>query len=176
MSSHVQSISRRFTGSVLVLGVLWLILAEGDLSSWVVAVPTILLAGGTLLLWPATRPARIRPLGVVQFAAVFAFRCLVAGIDVSRRAFGPRSAIAPGIVHYQLQLPDAASRAFLANTVSLLPGTLSVSIDGDDLHLHVLDRRSDSSQEIAMFERLVARLLHRSGVEGPLNNSNGAST
>ena len=63
-----------------------------------------------------------------------------------------------------MELPDAASRSLLANTVSLLPGTLSTAIEGNVLRIHVLDVRANFNEEIAMFERLIGNMLRRPGV------------
>lgn len=169
------SIIKRLTLGVAVSVVVWLMLVGGDLSSWVIAVPSIALASSTVLLWPAERPIRVSPLGAVHFGCVFLWRCFVAGLDVARRAFGPRSAIRPGMADYHLRLPDASSRTFLANTVSLLPGTLSTAIQGDTLRMHVLDRRSDFLGEVERFESLVAAMLRRPGVTNGQHPHEGAS-
>ena len=45
------------------------------------------------------------------------------------------------MLEIRLRLPPGISRALLANTLSLQPGTLSVELADDRLHLHVLDAR-----------------------------------
>lgn len=162
---HVrQTMLKRFLPNFIIFTLLWIVLTEGDLSSWPVAVPTIALASASFLLWPAGRTFRLNVLAAIWYAGYFLWRCFVAGLDVSRRVFSSRSAISPGIAEYKLQLPDAASRSLLANTVSLLPGTLSTAIDGDILRMHVLDQQVDVEIEISRFERLIAKMLKRRGI------------
>ncbi len=170
-----RTLTRRLVNSTLTFGLLWFVLTEGDWATWLIGLPVILLASFTFLLWPAGRRVRLNIIGSVRFASVFAWRCLIAGIDVSRRAFGPRGAIDPGVMRYRMTLPDAASRTLLANTVSLLPGTLTTDIEGDDLRLHVLDRRADVLGEVAAFESLIAQLLARRGVVEQIHEMKGGA-
>lgn len=52
-----------------------------------------------------------------------------------------------------------AGRLVPANTPNLLPGTLSVGLDGAHLRLHVLDARRPTVAEVRATERPVARML-----------------
>jgi multicomponent Na+:H+ antiporter subunit E len=56
----------------------------------------------------------------------------------------------------------------MANTVSLLPGTLSAALDLSVLKAHVLDRRKDVLSELEALEQGVARMFSVSltGSEG----------
>jgi multicomponent Na+:H+ antiporter subunit E len=47
----------------------------------------------------------------------------------------------------------------LVNTLNLLPGTVSVSLDGDRLSLHVLDARMPIAEEVLQAEARIARML-----------------
>jgi multicomponent Na+:H+ antiporter subunit E len=134
---------------------LWMILAEGDLSSLVIGAPFIAAGAAVARLRPAGAD-RVRPTGAVRFAVVFLGKCCVAGVDVAKRAFGPRGAIRPGFVEHEFSIPEGAPRTLLANVVSLLPGTMSAAVDGDVLRLHVLDTRLDVAREMAALEALVA--------------------
>lgn len=49
--------------------------------------------------------------------------------------------------------------ALFAATLSLLPGTLSVRVDGGTLHLHVLDARRPVVAEAHEAQRRIARML-----------------
>lgn len=140
---------------VVLLFALWMVLAAGDLSSLVIGVPFIAAGVAVARLRPAG-PIRVRPGGALRFAIVFLGRCFVAGVDVAKRAFGPRGAIHPGFVEHRFAIPEGAPRTLLANVVSLLPGTMSAAVDGDVLRLHVLDTRLDVARDMAALERLVA--------------------
>ena len=47
----------------------------------------------------------------------------------------------------------------MANTVTLLPGTLSADLRGQILVVHVLDARGPAAERLALLERRVADLF-----------------
>lgn len=78
---------------------------------------------------------------------------------MARRAFDAGMPIAPDIIEYPLRLPPGLPQLFMANTVSLLPGTLSVVLDRDILSVHVLDNRKDFMAKLEAVEQRVAALF-----------------
>jgi multisubunit Na+/H+ antiporter MnhE subunit len=89
----------------------------------------------------------------------FLWRSLYGGVDVARRALHPKLPISPGLFDYRWRLPPGLPRVFMANTVSLLPGTLSAELGEEYLHVHVLDRSGDFIPELSIVEEHVARLF-----------------
>ena len=75
------------------------------------------------------------------------------------RAFHPRMPIAPDLIEYPLRLPPGLAQVFMANTVSLLPGTLSAALERSVLKVHVLDGRKDFLTELESLEQSVARMF-----------------
>jgi len=47
----------------------------------------------------------------------------------------------------------------MANTVSLLPGTLSAELDEEHLRVHILDHTGDFASELTLIEAHVAQLF-----------------
>ncbi len=70
----------------------------------------------------------------------------------------PGGRFIPAVIDYPLRLPPVLPQVFLANIVSLLPGTLSATLDGQALKLHVLDSRGDSMTELKALKQRVARM------------------
>lgn len=136
---------------------LWWVLADG--AGWAFGVPVIALAVGTSMVLQPTRRVHIKALGLLRFLAFFALRSPRAGFDVARRAFAPGLPIAPAIVEHRLRLPPGPARVFLADTMSLLPGTLSAALAGDRLCLHVLDTGLPHESELRAAEVAVAALF-----------------
>lgn len=142
----------------------WWVLAEGDPSSWLFGVPFAILATlASLRLTPA-RAWRAAPIGMARYVLFFLFRSFVGGVDVAWRAVRPSMPIEPDLVPYRFRLPPGPARVLLADTVSLLPGTLSTGIEGDVLVLHVLDRRAPVAEEVRVVEERIASAL---GLELP---------
>ena len=75
------------------------------------------------------------------------------------RAFHPAKPIAPDLIDYLIRLPPGLPQVFMANTISLLPGTLSATLDRGVLKVHVLDSRSDFLSELETVEQRVARMF-----------------
>ncbi len=141
---------------VLVFSFLWWILAGGNAQSWGFGTLAVL---GTVIVSAALLPTvPIVWRGVLEFAPFFLWRSLQGGADVAWRAFHPRMPIAPAVIDYPLQLAPGLAQVILANIVSLLPGTLSASLNGQTLTVHVLDGRGDSMAGLKDLERRVSRL------------------
>jgi multicomponent Na+:H+ antiporter subunit E len=96
---------------------------------------------------------------MASFLPFFCLQSLRGGVDVAWRAFHPGLPIHPCLVHYPLRLRETPARVFMANVVSLLPGTLSADIDGDSLIVHALDGRLPVAEQLAVLESRVANVF-----------------
>ncbi|VAW72414.1 hypothetical protein MNBD_GAMMA14-1101 [hydrothermal vent metagenome] len=133
---------------------LWWILTDGAMGSWLVGVPVILFSTWvSMMLLP---PFSWSLTGIARFVPFFLWRSLRGGVDVARRALHPQLPISPGLFDYRFRLPPGPPRVFMANTVSLLPGTLSVGLDEEHLCVHVLDETGTFAEELKVLEMHVA--------------------
>lgn len=159
---RMNTIKETNSGSIslsrgLLFAIIWWILTDGSASSWWIGVPVILLAVITSnALIP---PTRLAWSGLLRFIPFFFTRSLMGGVDVAWRAFHPSLPIAPDLIAYPLRLPSGLPQVFMANTVSLLPGTLSAELGQSALQVHVLDRRKDFVAELEAVEINVARVF-----------------
>ena len=117
----------------------WWILTAGDTTSLALGVPVALIASGLSLKLAPPRSPGFRIAGVPRYAWYFISQSVLGGLDVARRALSPSMPINPALVEYRVSLSSAAARVIFANTISLLPGTLSARIVGDALQVHALD-------------------------------------
>lgn len=141
----------------VLFSLIWWILTDGAMNSWLVGVPVVLFA--TLVSVVLLPPLSWSLTGIVRFAPYFLWRSLYGGIDVARRALHPRLPISPGMYDHRWRLPPGLPRVFMANTVSLLPGTLSAELDEEHLRVHVLDQTGTFASELTIIEVRVARLF-----------------
>jgi multicomponent Na+:H+ antiporter subunit E len=149
----------RLTLRVAVFALLWWALTGGARDSWGIGLPLVLIAVAVSL---GLSPARGGPLsvtGTLRFLPFFLWHSLRGGVDVARRAFHPSLPIRPVLVEYRLRVPPGPGPVFMANVVSLLPGSLAAGLDGDRLLVHVLDRNGDFRRELSALERRVADLF-----------------
>jgi multicomponent Na+:H+ antiporter subunit E len=142
---------------LVLFSVLWWILTGGAADSWLIGAPIVVLAAWlSLTLWAE---APLSPVGLLRFVPWFAYQSLVGATDVALRAFQPRMPLRPGIVRQPLRLPQGASRVTLANVVSMLAGTLSADIDGDELVIHALDTGRDMEAMVRDLEPRIAAVF-----------------
>lgn len=141
----------------VLFSLLWWILTDGAAPSWWIGVPAVSLAViGSIALIP---PASVVWYGFLRFVPFFFMRSLMGGVDVAWRAFHPSLPIDPDLVEYPLRLPLGLPRVFMANTVSLLPGTLNAELEQNVLKVHVLDRQGGFMAELDAVEQRVARMF-----------------
>lgn len=146
-----------FVARLLIFAFIWWIFTEGDTASWVLGVPAVLLAVTASMF--CVPPVSLVWYEVVMFVHFFIIHSLISAADVARRALHPAMPIAPDFIDYPLRIPPGFPQIFMANTVSLLPGTLSVELDQCVLKVHVLDKRKNCMTEIKSVEQRVARMF-----------------
>lgn len=155
------SLARRVVGRLVVrsalFGVLWWALTEGRPDSWSIGIPAVLLAAtSSIALLPASQ---VDWLELLRFVPFFLLHSVLGGIDVARRTLRPKMRIAPALIDYPLRLPPGLPQVVMVNTVTLLPGTLSVDLQEGLARIHVLDESMNYVTEIEAVERHVARLF-----------------
>ena len=141
----------------VLFALLWWILTDGAMDSWLVGTPVVLLTTlVSVMLLPSSSWSFT---GMVRFVPFFLWRSLRGGVDVARRALHPQLPISPGLFDYIFRLPPGLPRVFMVNTVSLLPGTLSSELGVNCLQVHVLDERKDFLSELEKVEQRVAAIF-----------------
>jgi multicomponent Na+:H+ antiporter subunit E len=101
---------------------------------------------------------------IIKFILVFLLALIKSNFDVARRVVSPSLPINPGIVTYKTELTSDTAKVFLANAITLTPGTLSIDIIGDELFIHWIDVISDDPKIIfeeigADFERILKEIF-----------------
>lgn len=141
----------------LLFSILWWILTDGSVPSWTIGAPAVIFAVMTSVALLPPVPLAWR--GLFHFVPFFVWRSVLGAVDVASRAFHPRVPIDPLIIDYPLRLPPGLPQVIMANIVSLLPGTLSTTLDGRTLQIHVLDGRVDPMTGLQELEQRVAQMF-----------------
>jgi len=127
---------------------------------WWFALPAVGLAvTASLALVPGPWRLHWSPEGLARFVPFFLFQSLRGGLDVACRTFHPRLPLNPSLVRYPLRLEQSPAQVFMANVVSLLPGTLSADLEGSVLTVHALDIGLPVTEQLQTLESRVARLF-----------------
>lgn len=132
---------------VVILFAVWVMLT--DFSS-----QEMIFGGATALLIVFLFHSRLAVLGdvklnprslvyMVMYLFVFMWELLKSNIDVALRVISPKLPINPGIVKVKTRLKSPLGRAFLANSITLTPGTLTVEMKDEYFYIHWIDVTSD---------------------------------
>jgi len=154
---------------LLAVFALWMLLVW-SLDAWVIGAGLFfVLLIGTLLgdIYPDGLPKAMNPrrwFFFLIYLPYFLFWCLRANIDVMLRVIHPDVPIRPGIVKIRTSLKNEMAKTFLANSITLTPGTLTVDIDGQDLYIHWINVSTEglderSAEICGRFEPLLRRIF-----------------
>jgi multicomponent Na+:H+ antiporter subunit E len=107
---------------------------------------------------------------LVLYVPLFLWEVFKANVDVAYRVSCPRMPIHPGIVAVRTTLMSDMALTFLANSITLTPGTLTVDVDRDRglLYVHWIDVKTrDVDEATRMIVRRFEPILRRIFEEGP---------
>ena len=138
---------------------LWLVLAEGEFRYWGLVIIAIAGAAIASLILIPSSGLSMSPLGWLRFIPFFLGQSVLGGVDVALRAIAPTPRLDPGYVEFHFSLDEEPARVFVANTMSLMPGTLSVELRGDRLQMHVLDAAMPAAERAREVESHAARMF-----------------
>jgi len=101
-----------------------------------------------------------------HYLPVFFWEVIKANIDVAYRVLHPSLPINPGIVKVKTRLKSDAGLTFLANSITLTPGTMTVDIDADKglLYIHWInigetDIKSATKTIVERFEKILEKIF-----------------
>jgi multicomponent Na+:H+ antiporter subunit E len=84
----------------------------------------------------------VRIINLIKYIPVFIIEMVKANLDVARRVINPSLPINPGIIKISTDLKSDYAKLFLANSITLTPGTLTLDVKGNDLFIHWIDIES----------------------------------
>jgi multicomponent Na+:H+ antiporter subunit E len=130
----------------------------------VVAIVAALLLGDLLLPGLGRLFQLSRYFWLFFYVPVLAYYVVKANLDVAYRVLHPDLPIRPGIVEARTTLHTPMARTFLANSITLTPGTLTVDLVGERLYVHWINVASVDPEEttrviVSRFERILKRVF-----------------
>lgn len=100
---------------------------------------------------------------IAVYVIVLLVEIIRSNLAITKLVLSPQLDVEPCLVKFRTGLKTDAARVALANSITLTPGTITVSLEGDNLLVHALNRDIADGLEGSMFERLLSRM------EGALN-------
>ncbi len=106
----------------------------------------------------------VRLFWFIIYIPYFAWYILVANFDVAYRVLHPETPINPGIVKVKSTLRTDIAKTFLANSITLTPGTLTVDIVDENFYIHWINVKGERPEEhtaliIDKFEGMVKKIF-----------------
>jgi multicomponent Na+:H+ antiporter subunit E len=89
-----------------------------------------------------------------------------AAVDVAIGILIPSRRPSPGVVRFRTGLHSPAARTLLANSITLVPGTMTLSVDGGEFVVHALTPRATRDLSTGEVQRRIARIF-RIEPDGP---------
>ena len=83
---------------------------------------------------------------------------LKANMEVVRMIISRDVVVQPVMVSFQTSLKSGFCRAILANTITLTPGTITVSLEDSELIVHCLDKSLAEGMENSVFVEMLEKL------------------
>lgn len=83
---------------------------------------------------------------------------VLANITVCRMILTRKEEMEPVLVHVHTDLKSETARVILANSITLTPGTITVSLTDDKLLVHCLDKSLSEGMEDSVFVRLLRKM------------------
>lgn len=77
-----------------------------------------------------------RALRYVGYIAWLVSRIPPAAVQIAYYTLHPRMPIEPGVLRFTSHLASPSARALLANSITLVPGTLTVAVEGEEFVVH----------------------------------------
>lgn len=100
---------------------------------------------------------------ILLYVIVLLVEIIRANFAITKLILSPHLDVEPCLVKFKTPLKTEAARVALANSITLTPGTITVSLEGSSLLVHALNREIADGLEGSIFEKLLARM------EGALN-------
>lgn len=95
---------------------------------------------------------------IIHYIFVLVKEILKANIAVFKMVYSAKYQIEPVVVHFTTTLNSTFARVLLANSITLTPGTITVSLSNDEYVVHCLDKELAHGIDNSIFVKLLERI------------------
>lgn len=104
-----------------------------------------------LFLW------RKAPL-LIQYLFTLLWEILKANLIVFKMIYSAEYELEPAVVCFKTNLRSTFARVLLANSITLTPGTITVTLTGNEYRVHCLDKELAEGINSSVFVKLLAKI------------------
>lgn len=95
---------------------------------------------------------------LIKYVAILITEIVKANITVIHMILTTKEQMEPIIVRFHTRLKSESSRVLLANSITLTPGTITVSLEGDEYLVHCLDKSLAEGMEDSIFVKMLEEM------------------
>lgn len=95
---------------------------------------------------------------LIQYIVTLVIEIIKANLVVFRLIYTAEYELEPAIVHFKTDLHSTFARVLLANSITLTPGTITVSLQEDHYMVHCLDKELAEGISSSVFVRLLKKI------------------
>ncbi|HBA69186.1 MAG TPA: sodium:proton antiporter [Lachnospiraceae bacterium] len=95
---------------------------------------------------------------ILQYVCVLVWEIVKANFAVIKLITSSRYDLEPALVRFQTNLKTKQARVILANSITLTPGTITVSLEGDEYVVHCLDKELAEGMNHSIFVKLLEKM------------------
>lgn len=99
-----------------------------------------------------------KSVGFLNYAVILIVEIIKANLSVIHLILTDREVVEPVIVKFHTNLRTPTARMLLANSITLTPGTITVSLEENELEVHCLDKSLSEGMEDSVFEKMLEKL------------------
>ncbi|MCQ2491910.1 MAG: Na+/H+ antiporter subunit E [Lachnospiraceae bacterium] len=100
---------------------------------------------------------------MAKYVVILVLEILKANIGVMTLILTPKYEAEPAIVHFKTDLKSQFAKVLLANSITLTPGTISVSLEDNVYTVHCLDKTMAEGMTDSIFVKQLEQLEKRGG-------------
>lgn len=104
-----------------------------------------------ILLWK-------RSFLLLRYLVILIVEIVKANISAMKLLFSEKNEIEPALVRFRTSLKTKTAKVLLANSITLTPGTITVSLEGDEFQVHCLDKSLAEGLSDSVFVKELERL------------------
>lgn len=104
-----------------------------------------------LFLW------RKAPL-LIQYLFTLLWEILKANLTVFKMIYSAEYELEPAVVCFKTNLRSTFARVLLANSITLTPGTITVTLTGNEYRVHCLDKELAEGINSSVFVKLLTKI------------------
>ena len=94
----------------------------------------------------------------IWYVLVLVWEIIKANFQVMSLIASAKVEVEPTIVRFKTDLKTEAARVALANSITLTPGTITVTLEDDEYQVHCLDKELAEGMEDSIFVKLLRKM------------------